>query len=346
MHQTGLQTVHPSRQTLDPVVIGHRGAPSYRPEHTLASYELAIDLGADLIEPDVVISRDGVLIARHENELSLSTDVAERPEFAGRRRTQDVDGEVLTGWFTEDFTLAELRTLRAVERMPALRPLNTAYDGRQGILTLAEVVALARRRSTRGHRIRVQAELKHPSWWSTLGLPMAELVAAELRRLGAAGPDGPVVVQTFDSAALRALRADLGPRGPELVQLVLDDPQYDAMLTPAGLREISTYAQAIGPGKRRIMLRGADESLTGVSDLIGQAHRAGLKVYSWTLRPENAFLPLHLRRGTDPAGHGDLQTEARLLIALGIDGVITDSPEVAVRARAELAAAALVPIRR
>ena len=346
MHQTGLQAVHPSRHGQDPVVIGHRGAPSYRPEHTLASYDLAIDLGADLIEPDVVVSGDGVLIARHENELSLSTDVAERPEFAGRRRTQDVDGEVLTGWFTEDFTLAELRTLRAVERMPALRPLNTAYDGRQGILTLAEVVALARRRSTRGRRIRVQAELKHPSWWSAQGLPMVELVAAELRRLCAAGPDGPVVLQTFDTAALRTLRADLGPRGPELVQLVLDAPRYDAMLTPAGLREISTYAEAIGPGKRRIMLRGADESLTGVSDLIGQAHRAGLKVYSWTLRPENAFLPLHLRRGTDPAGHGDVQTEARLLIALGIDGVITDSPEVAVRARAELAAAALVPVRR
>jgi glycerophosphoryl diester phosphodiesterase len=346
MHETGLEAVPSSQRTEQPVVIGHRGAPSYRPEHTRASYELAIDLGADLIEPDVVVSRDGVLVARHENELSLSTDVAERPEFAGRRRTQEVDGEEFTGWFTEDFTIAELRTLRAVERMPALRPLNTAYDGREGILTLAEVVALARRRSTRTREIRVQAELKYPDWWAAQGMPVVELVAAELRRLGAAGRGGPVVLQSFDAASLRALRADLGSRGPQLVQLVLDEPCHDAMVTPAGLREISTYAEGIGPGKARILLRGADDALTGVSDLIGQAHRAGLRICAWTLRPENAFLPAHLRRGTDLAGQGDLQTEARLLFALGIDGVITDSPDSAVRARAELSAAAMVPVRR
>ncbi|GAB3361072.1 glycerophosphodiester phosphodiesterase family protein [Modestobacter lapidis] len=338
MHETGLKAVPSSHRTQLQVVIGHRGAPSYRPEHTLASYELAIDLGADLIEPDIVPTRDGVLVARHENELSLSTDVADHPGFAARRRTQEVDGEELTGWFTEDFTLAELRTLRAVERLPALRPLNTAYDGRYGILTLAEVVALARRRSTPARRIRVQAELKYPDWWGAQGIPMVELVAAELRRLGAAGPDGPVVLQSFDAASLRALRADLGPRGPHLVQLVLDEPCHDAMVTPAGLREISTYAEGIGPGKARILLRGEDGSLTGVSDLIGQAHRADLRICAWTLRPENAFLPRHLRRGADPAGQGDLQTETRLLFALGIDGVITDSPDTAARARAELSA--------
>jgi glycerophosphoryl diester phosphodiesterase len=346
MYETGLKAVPSSRRTQQPVVIGHRGAPSYRPEHTLASYELAIELGADLIEPDLVLTRDGVLVARHENELSLSTDVADHPEFAARRRTQEVDGEEKTGWFTEDFTLAELRTLRAVERMPALRPLNTAYDGRYGVLTLAEVVALARRRSTRSRQVRVQAELKYPDWWAAQGLPMAELVAAELRRLGAAGRDGTVVVQSFDPAALRALRADLGPRGPQLVQLVLDEPRHDALVTPAGLREISTYAEGIGPGKRRILLRGEDDSLTGVSDLIGQAHRAGLRICAWTLRPENAFLPRHLRRGSDLAGQGDLQTEIRLLFALGIDGVITDSPDAAVRARAELSSASLATARR
>jgi glycerophosphoryl diester phosphodiesterase len=338
MHETGLRAFRSSTGASGPVVIGHRGAPSYRPEHTIASYELAIELGADLIEPDIVLSRDGVLIARHENELSLSTDVADRPEFTARRRTQEVDGVEVTGWFTEDFTLAELRTLGAVERMPALRPTNTAYDGRFGVLTLAEVVELARRRSTRTREIRVQAELKYPSWWDSRGLPMVQLVTAELRRLGAAGPDGPVVVQSFDPAALRALRAALGSRGPELVQLVSDKPRHDPLVTPAGLREISTYAESIGPGKRRILVRGPDEALTGVSDLIGQAHRAGLRVYSWTLRPENAYLPLHLRRGDDPAGQGDIQTEARLLFALGVDGVITDSPETAVRARAELSA--------
>lgn len=323
------------------VVIGHRGAPGYRPEHTIASYELAIELDADRIEPDVVVSRDGVLIARHENELSLSTDVAERPEFAARRRTQEVDHKEVTGWFTEDFTLAELRTLRAVERMPALRPLNTAYDGHFGILTLAEVIALARRRSTRARPIQVQAELKYPSWWAAKGFPMVDLVAAELRRLGAAGMDSPVVLQTFDAPALRALRAALGARGPRQVQLISDRPRHDHMVTPVGLREISTYAEAIGPGMARILLRGEDDSLIGVSDLVGQAHRAGLQVNVWTLRAENAFLPLHLRRGGDPAGLGDVQTEARLLFALGVDGVITDSPECAVRARAELSAAAV-----
>jgi glycerophosphoryl diester phosphodiesterase len=340
MHQTGLQAVrmpNPSQQ--EHVVIGHRGAPGYRPEHTAVSYDLAIDLGADRIEPDVVLTRDGVLVARHENELSLSTDVTDHPEFAGRRRTQEVDGREVTGWFTEDFTLAELRTLRAVERMPTMRPLNTAYDGRFGILALAEVVALARRRSTRARPIRVQAELKYPSWWASQGLPMVELVHAELRRMDASGHDGPVVLQTFDTAALRALRDGLGSRGPSLVQLISDLPYHDELATPAGLRAISTYADGIGPGKRRILVRAADESLVSVSDLVGQAHRAGLTVSVWTLRAENAFLPLHLRSGQDPAGLGDLQTEARLLFALGVDGLITDFPETAVRAREELSAA-------
>lgn len=345
MHETGLKAAPSSRRSREPVVIGHRGAPSYRPEHTAASYELAIDLGADRIEPDVVLTGDGCLVARHENELSLSTDVADHPEFAGRRRTQEVNGREMTGWFTEDFTLAELRTLRAVERMPDLRPLNTAYDGRFRILTLAEVVAIARRRSTRQRRVLVQAELKYPSWWAAQGLPMVELVAAQLRRLGATGQDGPVVVQSFDAAALRGLRREFGARGPRQVQLVSDLGHHDPLVTPPGLREISTYAEAIGPGKARILLRGPDQSLTGVSDLIGQAHRAGLEVNVWTMRPENSFLPLHLRRGGDPSGFGDAQTEARLLYALGVDGLIADAPEVAVRARAELSSASPAPVR-
>lgn len=336
MQQTGLQAVRKPKPHQEPVVIGHRGAPSYRPEHTVASYELAIDLGADRVEPDVVVTADGCLVVRHENELSLTTDIADHPQFAARRRTQHVENIQVTGWFTEDFTLAELRSLRAVERMPALRPLNTAYDHQYGILTLAEVIALVRRRSTHARPVQVQVELKNPSWSTAHGFPMVELVAAELRRLDAAGAEGPVVLQTFDAAALRALRAELGPRGPLQVQLIRDHPTHDHLVTPVGLREISTYAEGIGPSKRRILLHGEDQSLTGVSDLVDQAHRAGLKVYPWTLRPENAFLPLHLRRGDDPAGVGDLQTEARLLLALGVDGVITDSPEAAVRAREEL----------
>ncbi|MGY1822472.1 glycerophosphodiester phosphodiesterase family protein [Geodermatophilus sp. SYSU D00079] len=346
MHASESLALRPATGLPRPVVVGHRGASAYRPEHTAASYELAIDLGADLIEPDVVVSRDGALVVRHENELSRSTDVADRPEFAHRRTTRLVGGRERTGWFAEDFTLAELRTLRAVERMPALRPLNTTYDGRFGVLTLAEVVEIARLRSTPGRPVRVLAELKKPSWASDHGLPMVELVAAELRRLGAATPDGTVVLQSFDAAALRQLRADLGHAGPTMLQLVDDDAADDALVTPAGLREVSTYAQGIAPSRHRILLRDADQALTGVSDLVAQAHRAGLLVVPWTLRPENAFLPRHLRRGEDPIGPGDAQTEARLLLALGVDGVITDAPEVAVRARAELQSAALAPVRR
>src|SRR5687768_14897547 len=250
MHATESLALRPSTRLSLPVVIGHRGAPAYRPEHTTASYELAIDLGAELIEPDVVVSRDGVLVVRHESNLALTTDVADRPEFAGRRTTRTVDGRASTGWFTEDFTLAELRTLRAVERMPALRPLNTTYDGQAGILTLAEVVAIARRRSTADRQVRVLAELKKPSWFDhEAGVPMTELVAAELRRLGAAGPDGTVVVQSFDAAALRELRADLGHRGPTMLQLVDDAGEDDHLVTPAGLREVSTYAQGIAPSR-------------------------------------------------------------------------------------------------
>jgi glycerophosphoryl diester phosphodiesterase len=345
MHATGLKAVDSPRRERTALVIGHRGAPSYRPEHTLASYELAIDLGADLIEADVVVTRDGVLVARHESELSRSTDVAAHPEFAGRRRTQEVDGEELTGWFSEDFTLAELRTLRATERMPGVRPLNTAYDGRFGVLTLAEVVALADARSTSSRRVRVQAELKCPAWFATQGLPMTELLTAELARLDARRADGPVVVMSFESHALRELRGDLGAGGTRLVQLIEEEGVQDALVTPSGLREISTYADGIAPHKGRILLHGADGTLVGVSDLITQAHRAELTVQPWTLRPENLFLPSHLRRGSDPSGIGDAQTEARLLLALGVDGVITDAPETAHRARLELTAEAMAPIR-
>jgi glycerophosphoryl diester phosphodiesterase len=200
----------PATRSARPLVVGHRGAASYRPEHTASGYELAIDMGADLIEPDVVLSADGELVVRHESELSRTTDVADRPEFAERRTTRDFGGTVRTGWFTEDFTLEELRTLRATERMIDVRPLNTAYDGREGILTLAEVVEIARRRSSPERPVRVLAELKKPTWWAEQGLPMLELVAAELRRLGADTAGGPVLLQTFDAPALRRLRELLG----------------------------------------------------------------------------------------------------------------------------------------
>src|SRR6195952_3449460 len=240
MHANAALELPPAIRSSRPVIVGHRGAPAYRPEHTSASYELAIELGAEFIEPDVVVTRDGALVVRHENELGHSTDIASRPEFAGRRTTKDVGGNTVTGWFAEDLTLAELRTLRAVERMPELRPLNTTYDGRFGILTLAEVVDLARRRSTPDREVRVLAELKHPSWPAEHALPMTELVAAELRRLRTTGPEDTVLVQSFDAAGLRQLRAELGSRGPTMLQLINDGVEFDPMVTSAGLREIST----------------------------------------------------------------------------------------------------------
>src|SRR3954452_7710577 len=338
MHATESSAVGTATRPSQPLVVGHRGACAYRPEHTLASFDLAIDLGADLVEPDVVVSRDGALVVRHENELSRSTDVAERPEFADRRITRLVGRVERTGWFTEDFDLDELGTLRAVERLPALRPLNTAYDGQFGILTLADVVELVRARSTPDRPVRVLAELKKPTWTAEHGLPMTQLVAAELRRLDAARCDGSVVLQSFDAAALRRLREDLGDDGPQMLQLVDDRPEDDVLVSPAGLREVSTYAQGIAPSRHRILRRDADQTLVGISGLVHEAHRAGLTVLPWTLRAENAYLPRHLRRGTDPAALGDAEGEARLLLALGVDGLITDHPDLAVRAREALVA--------
>ena len=340
MHAIASPLLPSATRSARPLVVGHRGASSYRPEHTRSAYELAIDQGADLIEPDVVLSRDGALVVRHESELSRSTDVASRPEFARRRTTRDFGSTRRTGWFTEDFTLAELRTLGATERMTDVRPMNTAYDGQEGILTLAEVVEIARRRSTPERPVRVLAELKKPTWWHTRGLPMLDLVVDELRRLDADDGDGPVLLQSFDAPALRLLRQILGDGGPRMVQLVDAVPSGDPLVTPAGLREVSTYAQGIGPSRHRILLRDDSDALCGVSDLVHTGHDAGLAVIPWALRGENVFLPRHLRRGTDPAAPGDAEGEARLLLALGVDGLITDCPDVAVRVREELVAAA------
>ena len=342
MRATASLAPRPATRLPRPVVIGHRGAPAYRPEHTAAGYELAIDLGAEVIEPDLVVSRDGVLVVRHESELSLSTDIASHPEFADRRTTRDVDGVRSTGWFAEDFTLAELRTLRAVERMPELRPLNTAYDGHFGILTLAEVVDLARSRSTGDRRIRVLAELKHPGWSTDHGLPMAELVAEELRRLDAASAAGPVMVQSFEATVLRDLRARLGDEGPTMVQLVEDDAEGDRMVTLPGLREISTYAQGIAPSRDRVLRDAAARPTRGAAALVEDAHRASLSVFAWTLRSENAFLPAHLRVGDEPSAIGDALADALELLRLGVDGLITDSPDHAVSALARHA----VPAQR
>jgi glycerophosphoryl diester phosphodiesterase len=336
MHANASSASSPAARPDHPCVVGHRGAPAYRPEHTRESFELAIDLGADLIEPDVLVSRDGALVVRHESALSLTTDVARRPEFADRRRVGILGLRTVRDWFVDDFDLDELRSLRAVERMPGLRPHNTVHDGTSGLLTLAEVIELARVRSTSGRTIGVLVELA-PNLTGP-GTELADLVATELRRLGVARADGPVVVQSFEPVALRRLRSELGDDGPDLVQLVDDFPSFDAMTTPAGLREISTYAQAIGPSRERVLLRDEDEVLTGATDLVDRAHDAALGVHVWRLNPENAFLHRQFRSGPDPSAHGDATAEARALIDLGVDGLITDAPETAVRARDEVPA--------
>ena len=326
-----------------PLVIGHRGAAGYRPEHTLASYALAIELGADYIEPDLVSTKDGVLVARHEPEIGATTDVADHPEFAARRTTKLLDGVPVTGWFTEDFTLAELRTLRAKERIPQIRPRNTLYDGRYQVPTLQEVIDLATWASRRYHRdIGIYPETKHPTYFRALGLPLEPALVSTLTRNGLNRPGAKVFVQSFEVSNLKALDQVL--RVP-LIQLfsatgrpydftVAGDPRtYADLATPAGLREVASYADGIGPDKNMIVPRDATGRLLTPTSLVGDAHRAGLLVHPYTFRNENNFLPLDFRRGTDPAQYGDAFAEYALFYSLGIDGLFSDNADTAVEAR-------------
>jgi glycerophosphoryl diester phosphodiesterase len=325
-----------------PLVIGHRGASGYRPEHTLASYQLAIEMGADYIEPDLVSTKDHVLVARHENDITGTTDVADHPEFADRRTTKTIDGRAITGWFTEDFTLAELRTLRAKERLPDLRPFNTAFDGLYQVPTFQEVIDLAK-----GAGVGIYPETKHPTYFDSVGLSLEEPLLATLRTNGLDRPRAKVFIQSFETANLKELHRKT--RLP-LVQLidevgapydfvVAGDPRtYDDLVTPEGLAEIATYADGVGPSKNRIVPRDAAGNLLDPTSLVRDAHRAGLVVHTWTFRRENSFLPLDFRQG-NPASPfylgapGDLPAELRLFFRLGVDGVFSDNPDIAVATR-------------
>jgi glycerophosphoryl diester phosphodiesterase len=325
-----------------PLVIGHRGASGYRPEHTIASYTLAIELGADYIEPDLVSTKDHVLVARHENDITGTTDVASHPEFAARRTTKTIDGVVHEGWFTEDFTLAELRTLRAVERLPDLRPANTAFDGLYQIPTFQEVIDLAKR-----HRVGIYPETKHPTYFDSIGLSLEEPMLAALRANGLDRPGAKVFIQSFETANLKELNRKT--RLP-LVQLidevgapydfvVAGDPRtYADLVTPEGLAEIATYADGIGPSKNLIVPRDAAGNLLEPTSLVRDAHRAGLVVHPWTFRRENSFLPNDFRQGNPASPEylrapGDLPAELRLFFRLGVDGVFSDNSDVAVATR-------------
>jgi glycerophosphoryl diester phosphodiesterase len=318
----------------DPIVIGHRGASGERPEHTLASYNLAIDEGADFIEPDLVLTKDNVFVARHENDITGTTDVADHPEFASRKTTRLIDGESHTGWFTEDFTLAELKTLRAKERLPQLRPANAAYDGKFEIPTLAEIIALAKQRSKEvGRTIGIYPETKHPTYFASIGKPMERQLVAELKQAGWDSADAPVFIQSFEVNNLKLLHSITKIR---LIQLMdatggpadKAAPSYAAMITPEGLKQVATYAWGIGPNKDMVD-KGAGEP----SALVADAHAAGLRVHVWTFRAENFFLPASLRKGIDPRAHGDVDTAIRRQLAAGIDGFFTDFPLIGSTAR-------------
>ncbi|HET9422957.1 MAG TPA: glycerophosphodiester phosphodiesterase [Nocardioides sp.] len=328
----------------DPIVIAHRGASGYRPEHTLAAYRLAIRLGADYVEPDLVSTKDGVLVARHENEISGTTDVADHPEFEDRRTTKTIDGRPMTGWFTEDFTLAELKSLRAKERLPQVRPDNTRYDGRFEVPTFQEVLDLVKEESRRsGRKIGVYPETKHPTYFDSIGLSLEEPLVRTLRRNGLDGKRARVFIQSFETGNLQDL--DRMTKAP-LVQLVdaqgapydlvaAGDPRkYADLVTPDGLADAAEYADGLGANKDLVLPRDPASGATGEpSAVVDDAHDAGLVVHVWTLRDENQFMATNFRRGTNPNAKGDIFAEVTAFLEAGVDGVFADFPDSAADAR-------------
>ncbi|WP_020392439.1 glycerophosphodiester phosphodiesterase [Kribbella catacumbae] len=329
----------------DFVVVGHRGASGYRPEHTLAAYELAARMGADFIEPDLVTTKDRVLVARHEPEIGGTTDVAAHPEFAARKKTKVLDGAPLAGWFAEDFTLKELKTLRAKERIPALRQQNTVFDGKYQVPTLQEVIDLTKRLSRELDRpIGIYPETKHPTYFQQQGLALEPELVKTLTRNGLNRPDAKVFVQSFEVANLKALDKQL--RVP-LVQLTSasgapydfvvsgDKRTYADVVSANGLREVATYADGVGPAKDQVIPLDSTGKLGTPTALVRDAHRAGLVVHPYTFRVENNFLPANLRSSTVLADSGNLFAEIDTFRKAGIDGLFSDNADIALAAEAE-----------
>ncbi|WP_433800666.1 glycerophosphodiester phosphodiesterase family protein [Actinomycetospora sp. CA-084318] len=319
-------------------IVGHRGASGYRPEHTASSYSLAARMGADAVDVDLCSTKDRQLVARHEPEIGGTTDVARRPEFASRRRTVVIDGASYDGWFTTDFTLAELKTLRAVERIPATRPHNTLYDGRDPILTLDEVLDLLAGLSQElGRRVGVLPEIKHSTWHASVGLPIEPVFVDVLRRRNLA-QDPQVIVQSFEVANLRALKSQIGCPLLQLIDstgkapadfVAARDPRtYDDLVSARGLQEVATYATWIGPSKERVI------PPTGApTTLAGDARAAGLRTMPYTFRNENEFLPPRLQRpNPERSTYGDAFGEYAQYRALGIEGLFSDNPDTAIAA--------------
>ncbi|MCT9092147.1 glycerophosphodiester phosphodiesterase [Streptomyces sp. ASQP_92] len=329
-----------------PYVIGHRGTAGYRPEHTFGSYQHALDLGAHVIEQDLVPTKDGHLVCRHENDISATTDVADHLEFASRKTTKSIDGVSVTGWFTEDFTLAELKTLRAKERIPANRQRNTLYDGRWDIPTFEEVLRWAQEQGRRlGRRIWLHTETKHPTYFRGIGLPLEDRLASMLRRYGRHRADSPQFLQSFEPSSIQRLAklvdtpsvvllSNAGTRPWDFV--VSGDPRtVDDLVRPDGLKWIASYAQGIGPTLDLIIPKDAAGRLTRPTSLVRDAHARGLILHPYTMRNENTFLPADFRRGTDPNAYGDAFGAFRTYFATGIDAVFSDNADTALLAAAD-----------
>ncbi|AYG83979.1 Glycerophosphodiester phosphodiesterase, periplasmic [Streptomyces hundungensis] len=332
-----------------PYVIGHRGTAGYRPEHTFGSYQHALDLGAHVIEQDVVPTKDGHLVCRHENDITATTDVADHPEFASRKTTKSIDGVSLTGWFTEDFTLAELKTLRAKERIPANRQRNTLYDGRWDVPTFEEVLRWAQEQGRRlGRRIWLHTETKHPTYFRGIGLPLEDRLASLLRRYGRHRADSPQFLQSFEPSSIQRLAKLVDTPSVVLLSnagtkpwdfVVSGDPRtVDDLVKPAGLRWIASYAQGIGPTLDLIIPKDAAGRLTRPTTLVRDAHAHGLILHPYTMRNENTFLPADFRRGTDPNAYGDAFGAFRTYFATGIDAVFSDNADTALLAAADFRA--------
>ena len=333
------------------LVLGHRGASALRPEHTLASYGQAIEDGADFVEPDLVMTKDGALVARHENEISGTTNVAKHPEFTARKTTKTIDGQSITGWFTEDFTLAEFKTLRARERLPELRPGNAKFDGQFAVPTFDEIIDfVAAESKKRGRTIGIYPEIKHSTYFQGIGLPMEDAVLKAIRQHAYTAKGAPLFIQSFEIANLKILRGKLGDLpNVKLIQLLGEakEQPYDVvagkqslnfaqMMQPQGLVEIAKYADAIGPNKLSVIPRTADGKLAAPTALVADAHAAKLLVHPYTFRPENYFLPSDLHAPGTPATRSDAGavTEIRAYLDAGIDGFFTDDPSLGRKALA------------
>lgn len=346
-----------------PLIVAHRGASGYRPEHTEAAYRLALVLGAEAIEPDIVATRDGELVLRHENEISGTTDVADRPEFASRRTTREIDGQRLTGWFTEDFTWAELATLRARERLPAVRGASARFDGRYPILRLRDLLRLldeAPPAAGTGEPVRLVAEVKHATYFASIGLPLDELIAAELGPWSSVQP-GRLIVEAFEQTVLGQLR-DRGVPADYVYLLEKSGSPAD-LVARHGAAALSYAGHLTDAGLARLGASGVDGISVGTallvraeprgaglpgspwtplgnglaaSDLVDRAHAAGLGVFTWTLRPENRFLPAPCRLGPSASAHGDWLAFFTAIMRTGLDGVFADHPDLAIEARAAL----------